>query len=392
MKVLSVNAGSSSLKFEMYEMPEEKSIIKGIVAEIATGRSFYTLRFDNQKVEFQKDIKDHGEAVDVVLKELVDRKFIASVDDIKAIGHRVVHGGELYSESTIIDDELINNVEALSDLAPLHNPANITGIKAFRKYLPNAIDVAVFDTAFHQTMEKCAYMYALPYEWYEKYGVRKYGFHGTSHRYITQRVKEIFKRDDVNVISCHLGNGGSLCAIRDGKSIDTTMGFTPLPGVMMGTRPGDFDPSIIEFIMKKENKTIGEVMTVLNKESGFLGVSGLSSDSRVVEKAVIEGNERAILAEDIFARRVVQYIGAYAAELGHVDMIVFTAGLGENNPVMRSRVLKQLEFLGVKLDEEANNSRGKEVMISSNEVGPKCYVIPTNEELMIARDAYSLVK
>jgi len=392
MKILSVNAGSSSLKFELYQMPEEKSLVFGNVEEIGSDRSGLILKINGVKKEKKISVSNHQEAVKIVAQELLNEGIIKELDEITAIGHRVVHGGEKYSESTIVDEELISAVKQLTELAPLHNPANVTGIEAFKSVLPKALNVAVFDTAFHQTMSKEAYLYAVPYEWYENHKIRKYGFHGTSHRYIYKRACEMLEKSELKVISCHLGNGCSLCAIDNGKSIDTTMGFTPLAGIPMGTRSGDIDSSIIEFIMKKENKNIEEVMTSLNKKSGLLGISGISADSRPIEDAIVEGNERALLASNIYARHIVSYIGAYNTLLGGADIIVFTAGQGENNVHVRNRVVKQLKALGIVLDEEKNKIRGQELLISSNETGPKCYVIPTNEELMIAEDTYELVK
>ena len=392
MKLLSVNAGSSSLKFTLFELPEKKELISGTFEKIGIGNSFYTIKLNGEKIKREVDLKDHGVAVNYLIEELTNNKIIDSLDDLDGIGHRVVHGGTYYNQSVIIDDKFMEVINSLIDLAPIHNPANITGIKAFRDALPNVPQIAVFDTAFHQTMEKTEYLYAVPYEWYEKYGVRKYGFHGTSHRYINKTISEYLGRDDLKVISCHLGNGSSLCAINAGKVVDTSMGFTPLTGLIMGTRSGDVDPSIIPFIMDKENKTCDQVLNDLNKKSGLLGISGVSSDSRDIEEGIENGNERCALANEMLCRKVANYIAMYNNMLGGADVITFTAGIGENSIETRKRIIELVESLGVKLDAEKNDVRGKFTLISSDDSKIPVYVVPTNEELMIAMDTYELIK
>lgn len=392
MKILSVNAGSSSLKFTLFELPEEKELVNGVFEKIGIPGGIYTIKFNGEKIKKEENLPNHEVAVEILIKELIANKVIESLDEIDAIGHRLVHGGDKYQESTLITTELMKDAEELAPLAPLHIPANIVGINAFKKSLPNIPMVAVFDTAFHQTMEKEEYMYAVPYEWYTNYGVRKYGFHGTSHRYINKKISEHLKRNDLKVISCHLGNGSSIAAINSGKVVDTTMGFTPLAGVIMGTRSGDIDPGIIPYIMKKENKTIDEIMDDLNKKSGFLGVSGISSDSRDIEDASAAGNERCQLLQAMSAQKVANYIAMYNNILNGADVICFTAGLGENSILTRKAVIEKIKSLGVVLDEEANNVRGEFRLISTKESKITVYIVPTNEELMIATDTYELVK
>jgi len=391
MKILAVNAGSSSLKFQAYEMPEEKILMSGTFEKIGESNSFYTIKFNGEKIKKEIDLPTHKVAVEMVAKELLDNKIINSLNEIKGIGHRVVHGGDKYSSSVIIDNDVISTVESLSQLAPLHNPANITGINAFINMIPDAVQVACFDTAFHQTMDEVAYTYPLPYEWREKYGIRKYGFHGMSHRFVSERASELLQKENAKVIVCHLGNGASITAVENGKSIDTTMGFTPNAGLMMGTRCGDIDASILPFMMDKLNLSTKEIDNIINKESGMLGISGLSNDSRDIEKASEAGNERCFLVQKMYARRVIEYISKYYVLLKGADAICFTAGIGENSPLTREKVLNGLEVLGVKLDVEANKVRAEEKLISTVDSKIKCYVIPTNEELMIARDAYNLV-
>ncbi|MFA5602347.1 MAG: acetate kinase [Bacilli bacterium] len=391
MKIISVNAGSSSLKFTLFDMPDEKVIIEGYIEKIGLEDSFYTIKVNDEKIKKQQNIRNHEEAVSIVLEELINYKAIKSLEEIKGVGHRIVHGGK-YTESIVTDEEEVAYLKSIIDLAPLHNPGSIIGIEAFRKELPNIKNVCVFDTAFHQTMPKEAYIYAVPYEWYEKYGVRKYGFHGTSHRFIADRIKEILNNDNLKIISCHLGNGGSICAIKNGKSIDTTMGFTPLAGIPMGTRSGDVDPSIIEYVMNKTNRSITEITEDLNIKSGFLGISGISNDSRDIEEGIKQGNQRCILAQNIYVRKVVSYIASYNNLLEGADVICFAGGIGEKGIDVRKRVLNNLKSIGVVLDEESNNNKGKEKLISSNDSKIKCYVIPTNEEVMIARDTYNITK
>ena len=391
MKVLSVNAGSSSLKFQMYEMPEEKVLISGVFERIGIDNSFYTIKINGEKIKKEAVLNDHNDAVNILINELIDNKVIENLDEIKAVGHRLVHGGDKYSKSIIIDEDVIAKVEELSSLAPLHNPANLMGVRAFMNRVPNALQVACFDTAFHQTMEPVNYIYPVPYEWYEKYSVRKYGFHGMSHRYVSERCAEILGKNEAKVIVCHLGNGGSISAVKDGKCVNTTMGLSPNAGIMMGSRSGDIDSSMILYINKNTGMSLEEIDTALNKKSGYLGVSGISSDSRDIEDGVAEGNERCILAQDMFVRRVVNYIAQYYVELNGVDAICFTAGIGENSAATRKDILNKLQALGIVIDEEANNCRGKEVLITSVDSKVPCYVIPTDEEVMIARDAYSFI-
>lgn len=387
-KIISINAGSSSLKFQLFEMPSERVITKGLVERIGMKDSFFTISVQDQKVTDTYHIPNHEVAVELLLEKLIQHKIISSFEEIDGVGHRVVHGGEVFSDSVLITDKVIEELDKLSELAPLHNPANITGIIAFKKILGDTPAVAVFDTAFHQTMPSSAYMYSLPYEYYEKYAVRRYGFHGTSHKYVSQRAAEMIGRpiEELRLISCHIGNGASITAIQGGKSIDTSMGFTPLAGVTMGTRSGDVDPALIPYIMQKTGKTADEVLDVLNKKSGILGLSCLSSDLRDVEAAANEGNERAELAFKVFADRIRKYIGSYAVTMGGIDGIIFTAGVGENSATMRAEILKGLEFMNVELDEELNLIRGKDVFIHSPNSAVKLMVIPTNEEVMIARD------
>ena len=392
MKILAVNAGSSSLKFQMYEMPEEKVLISGTFERIGIDGGFYTIKLNGEKIKKEKDLKDHSVAVSTLIEELLSNHVIESLDEIKGIGHRIVHGGEKYASSVIIDDDVIKTVESLSSLAPLHNPANLIGVRTFMEKVPNALQVGCFDTAFHQTMEKREFLYAVPYEWYEKYGVRRYGFHGMSHQYIANRCAEILGDKSARIISCHIGNGGSLCAIRDGISIDTSMGFTPNAGLMMGSRSGDIDATLIPFIMDQTGESLEEVINDLNKKSGYLGVSGISSDSRDVEKAASDGNERAILAQDMYVEKIVNYIAEYYLELGGADAIVFTAGVGENSSSTRRAIIDRLAPLGIKIDDERNNVRGEEKLISTDDSSVRVYVIPTDEEVMIARDVYRFSK
>ncbi len=391
MKILSVNAGSSSLKFTAYEMPEEKVLISGTFERIGIGDSFYTIKINGEKIKKEKEFSSHKEAVETLIEELLANKVINSLEEIEGVGHRLVHGGEKYASSVVIDEDVIKTVGDLSELAPLHNPANLIGVEAFRSSIPSALEVGCFDTAFHQTMRKKEFLYPVPYEWYEKYGVRKYGFHGMSHAYIAGRMADILGKEDARIISCHIGNGASLCAIKDGKSIDTSMGFTPNAGLMMGTRSGDIDATLIPFIMGKTGESLDEIINDLNKKSGYLGVSEISSDSRDIEEAVKEGNEKAILAQEMYVERIVNYIAEYYLELGGADAIVFTAGVGENSASTRAQIVKSLEPLGIKIDEERNNTRGKEALISSDDSSVKVYVVPTDEEVMIARDTYKFI-
>ncbi|MCP8617120.1 acetate kinase [Salirhabdus salicampi] len=392
-KILAINAGSSSLKFQLIEMPEETVVTKGIFERIGLPDSIFTIEVNDEKIKETKDIADHGEAVQILLNSLLSTGVIQSYNEIGGIGHRVVHGGERFSDSVLITPEVIQEIEEVSELAPLHNPANLVGIRAFQDILPNTPAVAVFDTAFHQTMPEKSYLYSLPYEYYKDYGIRKYGFHGTSHKYVSQRASELLEipLDKLRLISCHLGNGASIAAIDGGKSIDTSMGFTPLAGVTMGTRSGNIDPALIPYIMEKTGKTANEVLDVLNKESGMLALSGFSSDLRDIEQEAEQGKERAQLALQVFAGRIHKYIGSYAARMSGVDAIIFTAGVGENSQSIRERVLKGLEFMGVYWDPALNKTRGKEAFINYPHSPVKVMVIPTNEEVMIARDTMRLI-
>jgi acetate kinase len=393
-KVIAINAGSSSLKFQLFEMPSEEVVTKGLVERIGLDNAVFNISVNGEKQEEITDIPDHAVAVKILLSKLTDLGIIQSLDEIDGIGHRVVHGGEQFSDSVLITDEILTVLDEIAELAPLHNPANITGIKAFKEVLPNVPAVAVFDTAFHQTMPEKSFLYSLPYDYYEKYGIRKYGFHGTSHKYVSERAAELLGRpvEQLRLISCHLGNGASIAAIEGGKSIDTSMGFTPLAGVAMGTRSGNIDPALIPYIMEKTEKTADEVLDVLNKKSGMLGVSGFSSDLRDIEKASNEGNERAELALEVFASRIHKYIGSYAARMYGVDAIIFTAGIGENSDTIRARVLRGLEFMGIYWDPALNKVRGEEAFINYPHSPVKVIVIPTNEEVMIARDVLRLGK
>ncbi|MGM0435860.1 MAG: acetate/propionate family kinase [Bacillota bacterium] len=394
MKIIAVNAGSSSLKFQLLNMPEETVIASGVVERIGMDGGNFKLKYNGNETEEQLDMPDHAVAVEHLLEKLVSLNIVASYEDISGVGHRVVHGGEKFSDSVLIDQEVLDAINEVSDLAPLHNPANLTGIKAFQEALPNKPQVAVFDTAFHQTMTKETYMYSTPYEWYSKFGVRKYGFHGTSHKYVSQRVADILGKDvkDLKTIVLHIGNGASICAIDGGVSVDTSMGFTPLAGITMGTRSGDIDPAIVEFIAQKQNRSLEDVMNDLNKKSGYLGISGVSSDSRDLWAAADEGNDRAKLAIDKQAKMIADYVGAYFIHMGGVDNIIFTAGIGENAPETREVISRRLEnALNTELDTEANKVRGKEQIISKEGSKVKLMVVPTNEEVMIARDTQRLM-
>ncbi|HCY7267256.1 TPA: acetate kinase [Staphylococcus aureus] len=388
--ILAINAGSSSLKFQLIRMPEEELVTKGLVERIGLKDSIFTIEVDGEKVKTVQDIKDHVEAVDIMLDAFKAHNIINDINDIDGTGHRVVHGGEKFPESVAITDEVEKEIEELSELAPLHNPANLMGIRAFRKLLPNIPHVAIFDTAFHQTMPEKAYLYSLPYHYYKYYGIRKYGFHGTSHKFVSQRAAEMLDKpiEDLRIISCHIGNGASIAAIDGGKSIDTSMGFTPLAGVTMGTRSGNIDPALIPFIMEKTGKTAEQVLEILNKESGLLGLSGTSSDLRDLSEEAESGKARSQMALDVFASKIHKYIGSYAARMHGVDVIVFTAGIGENSVEIRAKVLEGLEFMGVYWDPKKNENllRGKEGFINYPHSPVKVVVIPTDEESMIARD------
>ena len=396
MKSLVINCGSSSLKYQLFDMADESVLAKGLVERIGLPGSILIHRPGEGKVEIKEDIANHAKAISLVLNALTDKQHgvVGSLDEIASIGHRVVHGGEAFSGSVLITDDVMKALEANVELAPLHNPPNIMGINACVELMPKTPQVGVFDTAFHQTMPAEAYIYALPYEFYEKYKVRRYGFHGTSHRFVTERAIAMLGKPaaETKIVTCHLGNGASLAAVQGGKSIDTSMGLTPLEGLVMGTRSGDLDPAIIEFIMKKENIDINEMNNVLNKKSGVLGISGVSSDFRDIEAEAEKGNKRAQLALDRFAYVVKKYIGSYAAALDGVDALVFTAGLGENSASMRAIICGGLSFLGIEIDPDKNKIRGEEIEITKPGSKTKVFVIPTNEELMIARDTVEITK
>ena len=391
MKIISINAGSSSLKFSLFDMNDESVIASGLFERIGIDGSSYTIKFNGEKITQEVELPTHVDAVNILLDKLTDLNIISSLDEIHGVGHRIVQGKDVFKESVLINDDVMEKLEAIKGFAPLHNPANMLGIEAFRKVLPNVAMVAVFDTAFHQTMDKTTYLYPVPYSWYEDYGVRKYGAHGTSHRYIAECVKQILGKDEFRLISCHIGNGGSITAIKDGKCIDTSMGFTPLAGIMMGTRSGDIDPSIIPYVMEQEGKNASEIIDDLNKRSGLFGMSDYSSDMRDILARCDEQDEKAIVARDKYVRRVVDYIAQYYVLLGGADIIVFTAGVGENSIPVRRQICEELACLGIKIDVELNNKRGEMVKISTDDSDVLVYVIPTDEELMIARDTLHLI-
>lgn len=395
-KYLIINAGSSSLKFSLYAMPEQIELINGLVEKIGNDDSCYTLKFNNKKIEKNKLINNHTEAVEIMLEELMAYNIIDSVDDIKGIGHRILHGGEFYSDSVIIDDEVLSNIKSLTKLGPLHHPGEIAGIESMKELLPTVPQVAVFDTAFHQTMPIENFMYAVPYEWYIENGVRKYGFHGTSHKYITEKMQSILNKNDVNLIICHLGSGASISCIENGKCIDTTMGLTPLDGLIMGTRSGSIDSSIIEYIGKERNLSIEQITSLLNKNSGLLGIAG-KNDLRDIETLANNGDKRAQLAIQMMKKSIIKYIAQYYFELnGNVDAIVFTAGIGENAISLREDLVNSLSnVMGIVLDKDANNNISKNKLnqsgfISKPESKTKVIVLPTNEEYMILKDTYNL--
>ena len=392
MKILSVNAGSSSLKFTLFEMPEEKELISGVFERIGLKESFYTIKIDGEKNRKDAELPDHKKAFELLMKELKDNKIIDDYSEIKGIGHRIVQGGAYFDKSVLATPENVDIVSKLSSLAPLHNPAAVVGIKAAQAVVPDAVQTLVFDTAFHQTMPEVNYMYAVPYEWYTKYSVRRYGAHGTSHKYVSLKANEILGRKDTKLITCHIGNGASISAVKDGLCVNTSMGLTPNAGLMMGTRCGDIDASIVAYISECENLSAAEINTKLNKESGFLGISGVSSDARDIEDGIAKGDERCILAQNMYVKKIVDYISMYYVEMGGCDAIIFTAGLGENSVLLRKQVLEKLSCLGVKLDEERNNVRGKQTLITADNSKIPVYIIPTNEELMIATDTYNLTK
>lgn len=391
MKIISINAGSSSLKFSLFNMDDEAVIASGLFERIGIEGSNYTIKFNGEKITQEVELATHVDAVNILLDKLTDLNIISSLDEINGVGHRIVQGKDIFTESVVVNDDVMEKLEAIKGFAPLHNPANMLGIEAFRKVLPNVPMVAVFDTAFHQTMDKSTYLYPVPYSWYTDYGVRKYGAHGTSHRYIAETVKNLLGKQEFRLISCHIGNGGSITAIKDGKCVDTSMGFTPLAGIMMGTRSGDIDPSIIPHVMEQEGKNASEVVDDLNKRSGLYGMSEYSSDMRDILEKCDEQDEKAIVARNKYVRRVVDYIAQYYVLLGGADVIVFTAGVGENSIPVRRQICEELACLGVKIDLDKNNIRGEVVKISTDDSSIEVYVIPTDEELMIARDTLRLI-
>ena len=396
MKILVLNCGSSSLKYQLINMETEEVLASGKYERIGEDEAFITHKVNGQKIEIKHPAKTHEEAVDFTLKQLINPEYrvIDSLDEISAIGHRLVHGGEKINKSVVITDEVVDVLKECIDLAPLHNPAGIIGIEACKKVMPGKPMVGVFDTAFHQTMPKERYIYPIPYEYYKKYGIRKYGFHGTSHMYVSQRLAEIVGKDisELKIVTCHLGQGSSICAVEGGKSVDTSMGLTPLAGIPMVTRSGDLDPSVVTFLMKKEGWTPEEAENMLNKKSGVQGISGLAPDFREIEAASYGDNERAAIAIEKFKYEIASYIAKYAVAMNGVDYIVFTGGVGENQINIRRGICEKLEFMGVKIDVEANNVRGVEKEISAPDSKVKVYLVPTNEELMIAKETARLVK
>lgn len=394
-KIIAVNAGSSTVKFKLFDMPSENVVAEGLIERIGLDEGHAKIEYgDGQVHDEKRPFKDHGEAVQYLLDQLIDLKIVNNYSEITAVGHRVVAGGEFFKDSVVIDDEVMKKIDKLAEYAPLHDPAELEGMKAFKKVLPNAFAVAVFDTSFHVDMPKMNALYSVPYEWYEKYGARKYGAHGTSHRYVAGRAAKMLNKPlaDLKLITCHLGAGASITAIKGGKSLDTSMGFSPLAGITMGTRSGDVDPSLVNFMEHKLNISSDDMIDILNHKSGLLGISGISSDMRDVEKAAKEGNQRAQLAIEKDVNSVVKYIGSYIAEMNGVDAIVFTAGVGENDINFREAVGNRLGYFGVKMDHEKNNIRGEERVISADDSKVKVLLIPTNEELMIVRDIERLKK
>lgn len=391
MKILTINAGSSSMKFSVMEIPEGNELINGYFQRIGLEGSFYDVKINGEKLHRDKVLTNHLEALECIKNELLELSIVSNLDEIDAIGHRLVHGGEDFKDSTIITDEVIENCKKFTKLAPLHNPAMLACIEASKQAFPNKPMVAVFDTSFHQSMDEANFLYPVPYEWYTKYGVRKYGFHGTSHKFINREISAYFKRNDLKVISCHIGSGASICAIDSGKVVDTSMGFSPMTGIMMGTRPGDIDPSIVTYVSDEANISIEEVMNTLNKHSGLEGICG-KSDSRDVEDGIKNGDKLCILAQEMYARRVANYIAIYNNELNGADVIVLTAGLGENSKDTRKDILNHIKSLGVNLDETKNDFRGEFRCITTDDSKIPVYVVPTNEELMIALDTYELIK
>ena len=391
MKILSVNCGSSSLKFKMYEMPEENVLISGLFERIGEKASEYTIKLEGDKYSKEVELPNHKVAFEILVDELKKNHIIKNLNEIKGVGHRIVQGGDYFDKTVIADDDAVAKIDELAALAPLHNKAAITGINAAKEVIPDAIETVVFDTAFHQTIEPVNYMYAVPYEWYEKYKIRKYGAHGTSHKYIASRLNDLLGRTNTKLITCHIGSGASVSAIRDGVCIDTSMGLTPNAGLIMGTRCGDIDTSILTYMMQKENISPKEMDTILNKKSGLIGISGVSNDSRDIEDGITKGNERCVLAQKMYVQKIIDYIAMYYFELEGVDAIAFSAGVGENSIRTRTDIMEGLKVLGIIPDYEANNCRGEEVLVTTPESAVPCYVVPTDEEIMIARDAYNLV-
>lgn len=393
MKIMSINAGSSSLKFSLFEMGTERVLISGLFERIGIQGGRYTLKYNGEKIEQETPLEDHLKAVSILLEKLVSLKVVESIQEIGGIGHRVVNGGEKYKESVIITDEVMQEIIRLKDLAPLHHPAQVAAMTAFRKVLPQVPMVAVFDTSFHQTMDEVTYLYPVPYEWYREYGVRKYGAHGTSHRYVCEKISEELHNDHLRIICCHIGSGGSITAIKDKKCVDTSMGFTPLAGIMMGTRCGDIDPSIITYIMEKKKIRAEEVMDILNKKSGLVGLSEYSSDMRDIINGINEGRENCFIAQEKYVQTIVDYIAKYYVRLGGCDVLCFTAGVGENSIPVRRKIMERLLPLGVKIDIQKNQDTfGTFGRISTDDSKIDVYVVPTNEELMIARDTIDLIK
>ena len=393
-KVISVNAGSSSLKFQLFDMPSENVLTSGQAERIGLEEGIFTIKVNGEKFVQNLPIKDHKVAVNLLLEALIKHNIVASLDEIDAAGHRIVQGGAYFDSSVKVDEDVVSKVEELCELAPLHNPAHLICYNAFKEALPNIGHVFVFDTAFHQTMGPESYLFPAPYEWYENYKIRRYGAHGTSHQYVSQRCAQLMNKDvkDLNIITCHLGNGASITAVKNGKCINTSMGLTPLGGIMMGTRSGDLDPTVVFYMMKKLNCTPDEMDTYLNKKSGMLGVSGISSDARDVEAACENGNERAIITQELYVNRVINVIGGYVMQMGGVDAIAFTAGVGENDIKLRAKILKALTpGLGLDIDYEANNVRAKEACVSTADSKVSVWIVPTNEEVVIARDTVRIL-
>lgn len=392
MIILSINAGSSSLKFTGFDMPSEKVLISGVFERIGIDGSFYTIKVNGEKIKKEAKLESHEAAVKILTEELINYNIVKDLSEIKGVGHRVVHGGDKYANSTIINDDVTNTIRELFHLAPLHNPANLMGIEAFQEYIPDATAVAVFDTGFPQSMPEENYMYAIPYEWYEKYGVRRYAFHGISHQYITEYMQNYLGKKDVNLISCHLGNGSTIYSIKNGKCFDTSLSFSTNSGLIMGTRSGDIDPFVIPYMMKESGMTMEEILNDLNKKSGLLGISGFSSDSRDIEDGIKSGNKRCELAQKLFVNRIVGYIAKLWCPLKDVDAICFAGGIGENSIMTRKQIIDGLSALGIEIDETANNVRGEFRLITKKGSKIPCYIVPTDEEVMIARDTFNLIK